>query len=71
MQVEGEIWRQLDSLGLTPGVFLYFQGVKVRKTKGMTGFNLACKWKRKSDGWALEEGWFILTRWVCRNTLLA
>ncbi len=35
MQVEGEIWRRLDSLGLTPGVSLYFQGVKVRKTKGL------------------------------------
>lgn len=61
IQVKGENWRRLDTLGLAPGISLYFQGVKVRKTKGMTGFNLACKWKRKYDGWAPEEGWFILT----------
>ena len=61
MQVQGEIWRRLDTLGLTPGVSLYFQGVKVRKTKGFAGFNIACKWKRKYQGWAPEEGWFILT----------
>ena len=27
----------------------------------MTGFNVACKWKRKYQGWVPEEGWFILT----------
>lgn len=48
-------------MGLVPGVSLYFQGVKVRKTKGFTGFSIACKWKKKYRGWAAEEGWFILT----------
>lgn len=60
IQVEGEIWQRLELVGLTPGVSLYFQGVKVTKTKGFT-CNVACKWKRKYYGWAPEEGWFILT----------
>lgn len=51
----------MDAVGLVPGVSLYFQGVKVTKTKGFTGFNVACKWKRKYQGWVPEEGWFILT----------
>lgn len=61
IQVEGEQWMQLQNLGLVPGVSLYFQGVKVRKTKGFAGFNLVCKWKRKYRGTAPQEGWFILT----------
>jgi hypothetical protein len=61
IQVEGEIWVQLQNLGLTPGVSLYFRGVKVTKTKKFAGFNVACKWKRKYQGWMPEEGWFILT----------
>lgn len=59
--IETEIWVQLKNLGLSPGVTLYLQGVKVTKTKGFTNFNLACKWQRKYLGWAPEEGWFILT----------
>jgi hypothetical protein len=61
IQVEGEMWVQLQNLGLVPGLSLYFKGVKVTKTKGFTGFNIACKWKRKYQGWAPKEGWFILT----------
>lgn len=57
----GEMWVQLQFLGLTPGVSLYLQGVKVRKTKGIKGFNIACKWKRKYQELVPEEGWFILT----------
>ncbi len=61
IQLEGQIWLQLQTLGLVPGVCLYFRGVKVTKAKGLTGFNVACKWQRKYQGWAPEEGWFILT----------
>lgn len=61
IQLKGELWVQLQNLGLAPGVCLYFQGVKVTKTKGFAGFNVACKWQRKSQGWAPAEGWFILT----------
>ena len=58
---ETEIWLELDDLGLSPGLSFFLKGVKVTKTKGLRGFNLACKWKRKILGVAPEEGWFILT----------
>lgn len=55
------MWVQLKNLGISPGVALYLQGVKVTLTRGFTNFNVACKWQRKYLGWAPEEGWFILT----------
>lgn len=58
---ETDIWLELDDLGLSPGLSFFLKGVKVTKTKGLRGFNLACKWKRKILGVAPEEGWFILT----------
>lgn len=33
IQLESQAWVQLSALGLSPGVSLYFQGVKVTKTK--------------------------------------
>jgi hypothetical protein len=45
VELEDQIWFQLSDLGLTPGMSLYYQGVKVTKTKGFAGFNLAAKWK--------------------------
>ena len=45
VELEEQIWFQLSELGLTPGISLDYQGVKVTKTKGFAGFNLAAKWK--------------------------
>jgi len=59
IEVEPEIWVQLNALGLIPGVCFFFKGIKVTKIKGFDGFNIACKWKRRYKGWTLEEGWFI------------
>lgn len=61
VQIEPEIWVQLNALGLAPGISFFLQGIKVTKTKGIKGFNLAGKWKGKYRGWHPEEGWFILT----------
>ena len=60
IQVETQ-WIQLQSLGLALGVSRYLAGVRVTKTKGLSGFNVACKWTRKHLGWAPAEGWFVLT----------
>jgi hypothetical protein len=61
IEVESEIWLQLQNLGLKPGMSFYLQGHKITKTKQVTGFNLVAKWQRKyRDNWAIE-GWFILT----------
>jgi Transposase DDE domain len=61
IETEKMIWLRLDELGITPGTSLYFQGVKVRKTKPLAGFDVACKWKRNYQGWTVDEAWFILT----------
>ncbi len=61
VEVEKDIFAELISLGLAPGVSLFIQGVKVTKTRGFISFNVACKWKRKIKGVSPKEGWFILT----------
>ena len=60
-ELEEDIWFQLSDLGLAPGMSLYYQGVKVTKTKGFAGFNLAAKLKRNYRGKSTKETWFILT----------
>ncbi|MEG4293775.1 hypothetical protein Q5692_34175 [Microcoleus sp. C2C3] len=40
---------------------MYFQGVRVRKTRPVAGFDIACKWKRDYRGLKVKEAWFILT----------
>lgn len=61
VEVETNVWVELNNLGLTPGVSIFIKGVKVTKIKGFVSFNVACKWKRKILGIAPKEGWFILT----------
>jgi hypothetical protein len=61
IEVKQDIWLELKQLGLSPGVSLFLQGVKVTKSPGFFSFNIAGKWKRKIKGIATEEGWFILT----------
>ena len=36
----------LEQLGLQPGMSLFYQGVKITKTKGFGPINLAAKWKK-------------------------
>ena len=40
---------------------MYCQGVRVRKTRPVLGFNIACKWKRNYRGLKVKDAWFILT----------
>lgn len=61
LALEQDIWITLRELGLQPGMSLYYQGVKITKTKGFIGGNLVGKWKRKYRGIAPSEAWFILT----------
>jgi len=61
IETENMIWVRLDQLGIKPGTCLYFQGIKVRKTKPLAGFDVACKWRRNYQGWTVDEAWFILT----------
>lgn len=61
VELEENIWFQLSDLGLTLGMSCYYQGVKITKTKGFGGFNLAVKWKRNYQSKSSKETWFILT----------
>jgi hypothetical protein len=61
IEYEKDIWIELNDLGLSPGVSFFIKGVKVTKSKGFFSFNVACKWKRKINGVAAKQGWFILT----------
>jgi len=61
LETENLIWQGLDQLGVVPGTALYFQGVRVRKTKPLAGFDIACKWKRDYRGMKVKDAWFILT----------
>ena len=61
VELEKDIFHELNSLGLAPGVSFFIKGVKVTKTRGFISFNVACKWKRKINGVSPKEGWFILT----------
>ena len=61
LQTEALMWQCLDQLGLVPGTSLYFQRVRVRKTRPVAGFNIACKWKRNYHGVEVKDAWFILT----------
>jgi hypothetical protein len=35
--------------------------VRVRKTRPVVGFDVACKWKRNYPGLKVKDAWFILT----------
>jgi hypothetical protein len=35
--------------------------VRVRKTRPLVGFDIACKWKRNYQGMKVKDAWFILT----------
>jgi len=61
IETEPSSWQALKELGLAPGISWYFQGVKVRKTQPVKGFNVAAKWKRKYREGSMKEGWFLLT----------
>jgi hypothetical protein len=61
VKLEEQIWFQLSDLGLEPGMSFYYQGVRVTKTKGFSGFNLAAKYKRSYRGKSSKEPWYILT----------
>ncbi|WP_242032074.1 hypothetical protein [Microcoleus sp. FACHB-672] len=50
VEVENQIWQRLDELSIKPGVALYYQGKRIRKTEPVSGFALAAKWKRNSRG---------------------
>lgn len=64
VELETDIWFRLSELGLCPGFSVYYRGIKVTKTKGFSGINLAAKWKKNYGHKLSKEPWFILTNLV-------
>lgn len=50
IEIKNGSWHCLDKLGLKPGISLFYNNIKVTKTKKIEGFNVACKWKKKLQG---------------------
>ncbi len=61
VELEDKIWFQLKELGLLPGSSLFYQGVKVTKTKGFGRVNFAAKWSRNYRDKSQKDPWYILT----------
>ncbi len=61
IQSDGEDYTRLSELGLLPGTRFYLRGVKITKQKGFGSFDVAAYWKRKYQGKAETEGWYLLT----------
>jgi hypothetical protein len=61
LEVENQIWQRLDELPIKPGVTLYYQGKRIRKTVPISGFALAAKWKRSYRCQTPKDPWYILT----------
>ena len=61
LEVENQIWQRLDDLPIKPGVTLYYQGKRIRKTAPVSGFSLAAKWKRNYRNQTTKGPWYILT----------
>jgi hypothetical protein len=51
----------LDELPIKPGVTLYYQGKRIRKTVPVSGFALAAQGKRSYRCQTPKEPWYILT----------
>ncbi|WP_154655930.1 IS4 family transposase [Fortiea contorta] len=71
VEIKQDMFMELSSLGLTPGVSFFIKGVKVTKTQGFISFNVAGKWQRKINGVAPKEAWFILTNFDTLESAIA
>ncbi len=61
IQPDGQDWIALGQLGLSPGTRCFFNQITVTESKGFGPVQVAGKWKRRYDGFAPDEPWFILT----------
>lgn len=61
IELAPNIWSNLKDLGVKPGIAIYLKGVKLTKTKGFAGANIAAKYRRKYNLKTAKKAWFILT----------
>ncbi|UJB69135.1 hypothetical protein HRE53_22485 [Acaryochloris sp. 'Moss Beach'] len=70
MALAQQFTQQLQQFGLTPGQKLFLNDVHVTQAKGFGTFNVAAKWKRRYQGFAPDEAWFILTNFCDLNSAI-
>ena len=61
IQSNNDDWIALSELGLTPGMSCFFNQITVTQSKGFGPVQVAGKWKRRYQGFAPDEPWYILT----------
>lgn len=61
IQPDDNGWMALSELGLSPGTQCFFNQITVTQSKGFGPVQVAGKWKRRYDGFAPDEPWFLLT----------
>ena len=61
LEVKNQIWQRLDELPIKPGIVLYYQEKRIRKTRSVSGFFLAAKWKRNYRNQTTKGPGYILT----------
>ena len=61
IQPDGKDWIALGALSLSPGTHCFYNQITVAESKGFGPVQVAGKWKRRYDGFAPDEPWFILT----------
>ena len=66
-----DLCQQLQTLGLAPGQKLFLNEVQVTQTRGFGTFNVAAKWKKRYQGFAPDEAWFILTNFADLDTAIS
>jgi hypothetical protein len=54
IEIAPDIWWQLQELGVTLGISIYLEGVKLTKSKCFVQANIAAKWKRSYCGISAE-----------------
>ncbi len=60
IQLEGEDYQQLISLGLKPGKSFYLEQVKFTKQPSMARVNIAFYWSKVTKSKSKNEGWYLI-----------
>lgn len=71
IQSDDDDWIALCELGLTPGMSCFFNQIIVTQSKGFGPVQVAGKWKRRYQGFAPDEPWYILTNFDSLNAAIS
>lgn len=63
-------YQELREANLTPGMKVFLNDHQVTQQRGLSTFNIACKWKRTYRGFKTKEPWYILTNFEDLDTAI-